>query len=274
MTHAKTVYRTLLAAALLGASLSHTATAAQPPENLVAAGKLTYGTAATFAPFEYQQDGKLTGFDIELGELISQRLGLQAAPFNVEFRGLIPALQGKRIDLINSAMYINDERSAQVDFVPYLRIGSEVVVAKGNPKGISGREDVCGQRIAVTLGGIEESRARDDVTRCQGEDRTPPTIVTFPTAQASAMALRVGRADVLYTSTPGAAVLMREVPDTYETSGPTFEADTRLGLAVRKGDTELAAALEEALGQIVASGDYLRLIHAYQLPDSAALLEQ
>src|SRR5262249_27469600 len=36
-----------------------------PPKDLVSPGKITYGVAATFAPFEYVQDGKVVGFDIE-----------------------------------------------------------------------------------------------------------------------------------------------------------------------------------------------------------------
>jgi len=38
----------------------------QAASDRVAPGKLTYGTAATFMPFEFVKDGKLTGFDIEL----------------------------------------------------------------------------------------------------------------------------------------------------------------------------------------------------------------
>ena len=80
----------------------------------------------TFAPFEYQENGKLTGLDIELGAEIAKAMGLEPAPLNIEFKGLIPALLGSRIDAINSAMYINPERSQQVDFVPYMRIGNEI----------------------------------------------------------------------------------------------------------------------------------------------------
>src|SRR5258707_5581039 len=99
---------------------------------LVEKGALTYGVAATFAPFEYQKDGKLTGFDIDMIGALSKKLGAEAKPMNMEFKGLIPALHGGRIDLINSAMYINEQRAAQVEFIPYLNIGSLVVTQAGN----------------------------------------------------------------------------------------------------------------------------------------------
>ncbi|MGF1525526.1 MAG: transporter substrate-binding domain-containing protein, partial [Candidatus Competibacterales bacterium] len=68
-----------------------------PPGELAQSGRLTYGTAATFAPFEYVEDGELTGFDIEMGALLAEKMGLEPQPMNMEFNGLIPALQGGRM---------------------------------------------------------------------------------------------------------------------------------------------------------------------------------
>ena len=132
---------------------------AQKP-SLVKSGVLTYGVAATFPPFEYQEGDKLVGFDIELGDALAKKMGLKASPLNMDFKGIIPALQGKRIDIINSAMYIKPERAEQVDFIPYLKVGEEVMVKKGNPKKVSGVDNLCGKSVAVTLGAIEEIYAR------------------------------------------------------------------------------------------------------------------
>lgn len=264
--------RSLAVALTLPFSFSALAADVTPPDNLANEGELTYGVAATFAPFEYQEDGKLVGFDIELGQLIAERMGLEVNPFNVDFKGLIPALQGKRIDIINSAMYINDDRAAQVDFVPYLLVGNEVIVTKGNPQGISGRQDVCGHSIAVTLGGIAETQARADADRCTADGKPEVDVMTFPSAQVAAMAVRRGRSDIYYDSTPGAAHLLTSVPDVYEVVGDTFEANTQIGIAVRKGDDELKTAIQQALDKIAQSGDYEALLEKYKLPPSAALL--
>ncbi len=52
-------------------------------------------------PFEYVKAGKLTGFDIDLINAPSKEIQLTPAPMPMEFKGLIPALQGKRLDIIN-----------------------------------------------------------------------------------------------------------------------------------------------------------------------------
>ena len=257
-------------AVLLGCAVLSLPARAAPPD-LVAPGKLSYGVAATFAPFEFTHDGQLTGFDVELGAALAAKLNLVPAPLNVEFRGLIPALQGRRVDVINSAMYINPARSEQVDFVPYMRIGQQVVVLKGNPHGIKGRDDLCGHSIAVTLGGIEETYARQDAEKCQAAGRPTVTVMTFPTAQDSILTVRQGRADAYSDSTAGVARVMSELPDVFEPAGPVFEDGTQIGMAVRKGDAAMAEALRGALQQVVADGTYKQLMQKYKLPAEGSL---
>src|SRR5262245_26628682 len=159
MNHA--IRRTLVAGALAFGLMSGAVAQVAPPKELVNAGKITYGVAATFAPFEYMQGDKLVGLDIEMLDAIAKKMGLGVEVMNMEFKGLIPALQSKRIDIINSGMYIRPEREEQVDFIPYLTVGNQIVVQAKNPKGIKSREDMCGVKIAVTLGASRRnSRAR------------------------------------------------------------------------------------------------------------------
>ncbi len=264
----------LLAGAVAVSTAVPAMAAELPASGLVESGKLTYGVAATFAPFEFTQDGELAGFDIDMIAALSEKLGAEPSPQNMEFKGLIPALQGDRIDLINSAMYINPARAEQVDFVEYMQIGNRVIVQAGNPKAVTGRDDtLCGLTIAVTLGGIQESQARADDERCQAAGKDGINVMTLPTAQDSALTLRQGRADAIYDSTPGSVMLMEKVPGVYEVVGEEFEQSTRVGMAVPKGDAEMKAALEAALAEIVADGTYDALVAKWNLPASVSLFK-
>ena len=256
---------------LLMAGLLAAAAPALAQPALVASGKLIYGTAATFAPFEFQKDGELTGFDIEFGAAVAEKMGLAPAPANMDFGGLIAALQGRRLDVINSGMYINAKRSEAVDFVPYTKIGNQIVVRKGNPLGISSRDDLCDHRVAVTLGGIEETYAREDAARCKAAGKPEVQVLTLPSAQDSALSLRQGRADALFDATPGALKLTAELPDVYQVTGDSFENDTQIGIAVRKGDVAMKDAVETAVRAVVADGLYARLLTQYGLPHGASL---
>ena len=257
----------------LGALLlmSGMAMAQSPADGLGMPGTLTSGTAATFAPFEYQVDGSNTGFDIDLIQAVAEAMGVKSRTLNIDFGGLIPALQGRRIDVINSGMYINPARAAQVDFVPYMRIGDAVVVRQGNPAHVTGRDGLCGHTVAVTLGGIEETYAREDAATCEKAGKAKLTVMSLPTAQDSALALRQGRAEALYNSTPGVAVMLTQMAGQVEVAGPTFANGTQIGIAVRKGDTVLHDAIAAAVKKVVADGTYARLLKKYDLPASSSI---
>ncbi|MDX3929867.1 MAG: ABC transporter substrate-binding protein [Shinella sp.] len=271
------IFRTLLlATASLAVTVFSGPAAAQSLDGvkLVESGKLTYGVAASFAPFEYVHDGKLTGFDIDFIQGLAEKLKVEPSAMNMEFKGLIPALQGGRIDIINSAMYINADRSKQVDFVPYLEIGNNVMVQAGNPQGITGRDDtICGKTVAVTLGGISESQARADGERCKAAGLGEVKVLTLPTAQDSALSLSQGRADANYESTPGAIMALEKMPGVFEIAGEPFEMDTQIGIATPKGATELQAALTAAIKAMVEDGSYDKLIAKWKLPASVSLFD-
>ncbi len=267
--------RHLVAALAASAALAGPCVAAEiAPAGLVDKGALTYGVAASFAPFEFMRDGKPAGFDIDLIEALGRKLALQPKAMNMDFGGLIPALGGQRLDLINSAMYINPKRAEQVDFVPYLKIGNEVVVQKGNPAKITGRDaSLCGKSVAVTLGAIEETYAREDSAHCEAAKMPAVKVLTFPTAQDASLNLRQGRADAFFDSTPGVVELTGAVPDTFEVAGPEFESGTQIGMAVRKGDRAMQDGVAAALKEIVADGTYRALIAKWKLPASVSLFD-
>jgi polar amino acid transport system substrate-binding protein len=258
-------------AVLASLGVSASAQSASPPKDLVNPGKITYGVAATFAPFEYMEDGKLVGFDIELIDAIAKKMGLGVEIMNMEFKGLIPALQSNRIDIINSAMYIRPEREEQVDFVPYLTVGNEILVKAKNPRGIQGRADMCGSKIAVTLGGFQEKLAHEDDDNCKKAGKPGVDVMTFPTAQDAALAVKTGRADAIYNSTPGAYKQVHELPNDFAVAGKTFGPFAKIGIAVRKGDAQMKEAVGRALATVKADGVLDRLLTKYGMPLSAKL---
>jgi polar amino acid transport system substrate-binding protein len=238
---------------------------------LVDSGKLTWGMAATFPPFESMQDGKLLGFDVDMVEAMTAKMKIESSPSPIEFKGLIPALLGNRIDAIVSGMYINPERSQVVDFIPYLRVGNQLLVAKGNPTHISGPDDLCGRRIVVPVGTVYEKEAQAHAADCLTNGKPALTIMSLTSTAVGALSIKEGRADVLIASTPTDAALIKESPDAFETTGPTFENNTLLGIGVSKDKPALKAALDAAFKAIAADGVITGLIKKYNLPGDSAL---
>jgi len=114
---------------------------------------LRVGTNADFAPFEFQDvSGKeYQGFDMDLIRAIAKEMGYQADIQNINFDGLIPAMESGNLDVIISGMSINDERKQKVDFSePYYKSGLTIVVKKDNTA-INKFNDLAGKKVAVNF---------------------------------------------------------------------------------------------------------------------------
>jgi polar amino acid transport system substrate-binding protein len=234
-------------------------------------GKLTWGVAATFPPFESMADGKMVGFDVDMMDAVTAKMKLQSVPSGIEFKGLIPAILGGRIDAIVSGMYINPERSQVIDFIPYLKVGNQLLVAKGNPAHITAPDNLCGHKIVVPVGTVYEKEAQAHAADCQKDGKPELTILSLTSTAVGALAMKEGRAEVLIASTPTCAALIKESPDAFETTGPVFENKTLLGIGVSKDKPALKTALDAAFKAVVADGVITDLIKKYGLPSDSAL---
>jgi polar amino acid transport system substrate-binding protein len=92
---------------------------------------------------------KILGYDPDLIEAVMGCLGVKYELITTEFSGLIQGIQAGQTDLIWSNLFYNHERAKVVDFVLYQRTGDAVLVRKGNPKKISGMQDLCGLHAAA-----------------------------------------------------------------------------------------------------------------------------
>lgn len=74
------------------------------------------GTDTTFAPFEYRENGKMTGIDMELIRAIAQEEGFEVTIQSLGFNAALQALSSNQVDVVIAGMSITDERKATYDF--------------------------------------------------------------------------------------------------------------------------------------------------------------
>src|SRR5690606_25413037 len=105
-----------------------------PATNAMAQDKeLIVATDTAFVPFEFRQNGKYTGFDIDLWDAIAQEAGLKYTLKPMDFNGIIPGLQTRNIDVALAGITIRDDRQKVIDFSdPYYESGLAVLVATDN----------------------------------------------------------------------------------------------------------------------------------------------
>lgn len=94
-------------------------------------GELVMGTNAMFEPFEYRKNNEVVGFDVEMGKQIAKDMGKKLKVEDMDFGGIIAAVQTGKVDIGLAGMTANDERRESVDFSePYFTAQQVVVVRK------------------------------------------------------------------------------------------------------------------------------------------------
>ena len=238
-----TLRRQFISAALtlatLGASVGHA------QDNV-----LRVGTDATFPPMEFVDNGKRTGFDIELMEAMAKAMGKQIEWIDIDFKGLIPGLISKRFDMAVSAIYITDERKKVVDFTDPYYAGGLVAMVKDNNAAIKKLSDLDGKKVSVQVGTKSVSYLAEKFPKVQR--------VEVEKNQEMFNLVDIGRADAAVTGKPAAYQYVR-------TRGGMRVLEEQLtteeyGMALRKDTPELTKAVNAALAKLKADGTYAAIV--------------
>ena len=210
-------------------------------------------TDATFPPFEYSENGKRTGFDVDLIEAIAATIGKKVEWTDIDFKGLIPGLVAKRFDVAASAIYITDERRKVVDFTdPYYPGGLVIMVKKGNTT-IHGPEDLNGKKVSVQVGTKSVNFLKE---KFPGAQR-----VEVEKNQEMFQLVEIGRADAAVTGKP-AAKLYARARGTLQVLDKQLTVE-EYGYAIRKDEPELTRQFNDALKKLKADGTYQKLVDKY-----------
>jgi arginine/lysine/histidine transporter system substrate-binding protein len=122
---------------------------------------LKMGTSADYAPFEYIDTAKgneIIGFDVDLAKMIAKELGYDVQIVDMDFSGLIPALQSGKVDFVLAGMTPTKERKKNVDFSDVYYVARNMIVSKKG-SGIKTVEDLKGKTVGVQTGSIQEGEA-------------------------------------------------------------------------------------------------------------------
>ncbi len=223
------------------------------PGKLTSSSFLTIGSDASYPPQEYiGGDGNAVGLDIDIGNEIASRLGLQIKVVNFKFDDIIPALNAGQFDTVISAMTITDDRKKVVDFVPYFDAGQAVLVKKGNPLGIKTLDDLSG-KTAVTQQGTTEEKTLTDLNDKLGKAGKPKVnVLTYGTDTDAVDQLRVGRADATLHDSPVAAYYAKLNPN-FEIAIANFDSAPE-GIAVAKDNKPMYDAINAAITAMKSDG--------------------
>lgn len=250
--------------------------AAMLPKAVADAGVLKIATDASYAPNEFLKDGQgePIGMSIDLGNAMAQVLGVKTEWTNTSFDGILNGLTAGRYDISISSFTDTKKREEQVNFVTYLSAGTSIVVAKGNPEGVKGVEDLCGKSVGAENGTTQfdmlTSADVDDsvVKACSDAGKEAPKAQGYPTQTDVNSALAAGRLDAYMADTP-VAVWAVETTDGQFEKVPGDVGVAPYGVAVPKTPAELTTAIQGALQKLMDDGSYKKILDNWGLGDEA-----
>ncbi|WP_237199115.1 ABC transporter substrate-binding protein [Rothia nasimurium] len=154
----------LAAAALMltACGSSSTGTTTESGVSLISEGKLTVCTNPPYAPFEYEENGKIVGLDADIAAAIASDLGVEAEMFTTSFEGIQSgvALSSKQCDIALSGITITDERKTVMNFTDsYVDDNLAILVPAGSD--IKGDADLSGRNIGVQQATSGEKYAQE-----------------------------------------------------------------------------------------------------------------
>lgn len=221
-------------------------------EKVKSAGELTIAMTGQYPPFNFVNDkNEVVGFDASIGKEIAKRIGVEGRIVTTAWDGIIAGLLANKYDTIVGSMTITPEREKAVDFVgPYYHAGRGVFVAEGSQA--QTLDDLKDKTIGVTLGETHEKWARE---------RGGWNIRTYKGLPELLLELKSGRVDAIVVDNIPVRVAVKESGEKIrQLDTPNIEGGAvAIGIAIRKGNPELKAAMQKALDEMMADGTYEKI---------------
>jgi arginine/lysine/histidine transporter system substrate-binding protein len=215
---------------------------------------LVMGTSADFPPFEYIDTAKseeIIGFDVDIIHALADKLGYEVEIKDMDFSGLIAALQAGKVDFVMSGMAPTEERKQNVDFTDsYYR--SDLVLLFEEDSKITSADDLSGKVLGAQVNSFQEEVAKElngtvDFT-LETRDRTPDLIQELKSKRFDAVIMEEAVA-IGYMSTN----------DNLKTISVPNGETPGTAIAFPKG-SELTEEFNTALKEMIDSGEIDELV--------------
>jgi ABC-type amino acid transport substrate-binding protein len=225
-------------------SVRHTSAGAADPHwtAITARGVIRVGTDPGFRPFAEEQNGRWSGYDVELTEEIARRLGLRVEWRTVSYDALYDTLAAGQVDLLASALPLAPEQGWRARFSSaYLDAGQVLVTRRGSP--LSDLPSLAGHSAGAALGSEGDTLLRNlrhdyPAVEVRSEYESPAELLA---------ALERGAIEAAITDAVSALSLTERNREFVIARGLTFEPYV---LAMPAGAYQLQAEVDQILGDL------------------------
>jgi glutamate transport system substrate-binding protein len=211
-------------------------------------GKVTIGVKYDVPPFGFKnpQTGDVEGFDVDMGKIVAQKLGVEPEFIEAVTDNRIPFLEDGTVDIILSTMTITTDRDAEIDYSrPYFIAHGRILVPKSSD--IQGIEDLgAGTRVCTALGSTYETTLSEGAPEAELELVDSYSECTELLANGAIDAISTD--DVILTG-----MIIQD--DTLKLVGDELTQEP-YGAGIKKGNTELVDFVNATFEEFKTDGRY------------------
>lgn len=207
------------------------------------------GTTAEYPPFETLENGKIVGYDVDVIDAVAKKIGIKYEWKDMNFDGLISALQFKKIDIVIAGISSSPEREKVVNFsIPYHESKTAYIMNKNNPMTM---EELKGKTFGVDLGTNYETTARS----IEGAK-----VIAFSSTGGTLLALKSQKVDCIMVGEVVANEYIEKNPELVIFGYGDGEA---CSIAFNKDDIALQQSFNKALAELKEDGTLKKLQDKY-----------
>jgi ABC-type amino acid transport substrate-binding protein len=220
-------------------------------------GTLLVGSCLDYKPFEYFDNGQLTGFDVEIMDAITQQMGLKLEWKKANFDTIFTALASHSFDAVAAASTIKPDRLQVVDFSdPYYNARQSLTVNASKTPDITTTDQLpAGSVIGVQKG----TTGKDWATENLGSKGMQ--IKTYTNAPDAFTDLEAGNIAGVINDEPSSEAEVESRPDLKVVQ--PIDTGEHYGIAVAKDRTDILKGINDGLAAIIADGTYTQIFQKY-----------
>lgn len=219
-------------------------------------GEIVVAMEGTWAPWTYHDENdNLVGYDVEVAQLIAEKLGVKATFIEGEWDGLLAGLDAGRYDIMVNGVDITEERAEKYDFSTPYAYNRTAVIVKGDNDDIQSMEDLDGKSTANTISS----------TYAEVAEKYGATVTGVDDLNQTFELLLSGRIDATLNAEVTFYDYLNAHPDAPIKIATLDPEVTEVAIPVRKGEQSksLLEAIDAAIGELRESGELSALSEKY-----------
>ena len=198
-------------------------------ERIKEAKEISVATEARYAPFEYVDNGKIVGYDVDLmNHILAKSLpGVKVKQLDLPFQGILPGLDAKKFDFVVTAVTVNKQRIEHFGFTAPVAESTVALLKRAGDDAIKTPDDLTGS------GQLQVLQSFDQALRASGKPgiKEIKQYVAFDEAYAD---LASRRLDGVAQSLSNLGPLIKTRPGVFATLPEMIGPQTFFGWVGRK----------------------------------------